>query len=421
MTPLLVLWIALVGADRVNLLGAHSAFVLTPYLALTPVVIFGELVRRHRAGTTITLSRSLQAYVVLTLVLLSLCLASVFASRDLSSAAPRAVLLAVMLGSSLVVLMVARDRADFSTLLARGGRWGIAAYVAFNIAEILSWLKVFPEQFPATVGVLRLSPDVYAGVIPRLSGMVMDSNRGGLVLVVLAFLVAHGDSNRSRAWRWVSVAAVLILLTLSRSALLASVACLAMAAVNGTSLALPRRLMLVLTLSASALVAALLFVPRLRDIASIGIQPLLGRLSVVEGSSQDHLRLLERGTATATESVGASLQGLGYGSSHTVLQDFFPGDRYGNFHSIYVGIFAESGVFALLTLLLLIGIPLMRRNEYRALAASVAVFGAFYGALSEPAFWLTIALAWMALPPINSRPKAMAKATVTPRIAPSSN
>jgi hypothetical protein len=420
-TVLLLLWVALIGADRINLLGAHSAFVLSPFLLLTPMVFLGELVRRHRAGSRITLSRSLLGYVVLALLLLSLCLASVFVSRDLNSAAPRAVLLTFMLTSSFGVLLVARDRSDLNEVLAKGARWGLFVFALFNAAEVLSWLKIFPEQLPSASGILRLAPDVYGGFVPRLSGMVFDSNRGGLVAVVFAFLVANGDRNRARAWRWVTLAGVLILLTLSRSGILAAAACVAMAAINGASLKLPRRLIALLSVVACAVLTTLLMVPRSRDIASTGIEPILGRLSVVEGSSQDHLRLLERGTSIATESIGAAVHGLGYGSSHTVLQDFFPGDRYGNFHSIYIGIFAESGVFALLTLLMLIGIPLARGGEYRALAASVATFGIFYGALSEPAFWLAITLAWTSLPNINSLPKARVSATAMPRIAPSSS
>ena len=421
LTILLVLWVALIGADRINVLGAHSAFALTPFLLLTPLAFVGELVRRQRVYTTVTISRSLLGYVVCALVLLSLCLTSVFVSRDLSSAAPRAVLLTIMLTSSFGVLLVARDRRDLKDVLAAGARWGLVIFLLFNICEVLSWLKIFPEQFPSGTGVVRFAPDVYGGLIPRLSGMVFDSNRGALVGVVYAFLIANGDRNRARAWRWLTLASVLVLLTLSRSGILAAVACIAVATISGASVRLPRRLVAVIALAAWAPLVALLVAPRARDFVATGIEPIWGRLSVLEGSSQDHLRLLQRGTAVATESIGAALQGLGYGSSHTVLQDFFPGDRYGNFHSIYVGIFAESGVFALCALLMLIVVPLARRGEYRALVASVATFGIFYGALSEPVFWLAITLAWMSLTPNSSRPNANVSATARPSMAPSSN
>lgn len=421
MTLLLVLWIALIGADRINLLGQNSPFIVTPFLVLTPVVFISELVRRRRANSTITLPRGALAFVVLSMALLSIAMGSVYVSRDFSTAALRVVQLSIVIFGPLFVLLAARDRTDFEEILARGARYGIATYLAFNIAAILVFLQILPETFPPDLGILRFAPYLYAGIVPRLAGMVEDANRGGMLLVLFGFLVAHGDRNRARTWRWLMLAGVMLLLTLSRSAMLAASGAVGVLVLSGSGVRIPRRVISAVSLVVAVGAATLLFVPSTRGFAATSLEPILGRLQVVEGSSQDHLHLLLRGVYTGTRSVGAALHGLGYGSSHMVLQDFFPGSRYGNFHSVYVGIFAEAGVFALILLLLLIGVPLSVRGPYRPLVAAVALFGVFYGALSEPLFWLIMVLAWSGLPARISRPKASVNATATPRMAPSSS
>ena len=421
MTIFLLLWTALIGADRINLLGAHSPFVLTPFLALTPAVVLIELRRRQRTGSRVVLPGGALPFIVLSLVLLCLCLASIYVSRDFRSSAPRAVQLALMMCSTFAVLLLTRDRQDIQAVLARGARWGLWVCIAFNVAGILVWLHILPEQIPRQFGAVRLVPDVYAGVVPRLAGMVMDSNRAGLLMLVFAFLIGRGEENRARAWRWMVVASVLILLTISRSSILAWLACIALVMINNRRATLPRGLIAFASILMALGAAGLLTVPTLRDRIVRGAEPLRGRLTFEEGSSQDHLRLLKRGFATGTQSIGTALHGIGYGSAHTVLQDFFPGSRYGNFHSVYVGVFAESGIFAFIALAFLIALPLLKRTEYAPLVGSLALFGMFYNALAEPVFWLVLVFGWIGLPEKSSRPKPMANATARPRIAPSSN
>lgn len=421
MTFLLSLWIALIGADRINLAGQNSPFVLTPFLVLTPIVFLGELVRRHRINRPVTLSQGALVFLVLSMALLSMSMASVYLSRDFSSSVLRVVQLGLMIFGTLSVILAARDRADFSAILARGARWGVGVYFAFNVAAMLVFLQIIPETFPPDIGIFRFAPYLYAGIIPRLAGMVEDANRGGMLLVLFSFLLAHGDTNRARVWRWLTLAGVMLLLTLSRSSMLAAAGAIGVMLLSGSGIRIPRPVVAAFSFVVAVVVATLLFIPSTRSLAATSLEPILGRLTVVEGSSQDHLHLLLRGVYLGTRSVGAALHGLGYGSSHMVLQDFFPGSRYGNFHSVYVGIFAEVGVFALIALLLLIAIPLSTRGPYRPLVAAVACFGVFYGALSEPLFWLILALAWSGLPARISRPNATVSPTATARMAPSSS
>ena len=244
-----------------------------------------------------------------------------------------------------------------------------------------------------------------------------------------------------------ALATLFLLISLSRSAVMA--ACVALcwevlvhgrargqAALRHGLLRAPSRAVLgvgaVTSLFVGGVAASLLLSPRLRAEASRVLTPVTERFTIDRGSGEDHLRLLARGVETGTRSVPLALHGMGYGSAHLALQDFFPGDRYGNFHSVYVGIFAESGMVALLVVLLLIGVPIAGGTSQGALAVVVAVFGVFYGALAEPTFWVSLVLAWLPLEVAvlavsgvapnpgwrSARPKASSNATAVPSTAP---
>ena len=438
MTWLLLAWMACLSADRVNLLGGRGAFVLTPFLVLTPLVIGAEWLRHARAQRAVTVPRNAVLFLLLALTLVALAVLSVFVSGDFRSSASRLAQLLIMIGGTCTVLLLCRDRANMPALLAAGARVGIVLFALFDVLQLLAWREVVPMRLPEAAPMLQLSPDLYAGIVPRLSGMVLDSNRGGLLLVLFGWIIAadarESTARRGRAPWWLALTALLLLCTLSRSAMLAAAGAAACAWWQGraarrvvhravlpvTSPALPT-FRLALALLMAGFSAALLVSPPLRDAVVQAAAPLQQRFTVLEGSSQDHLRLIARGVATATQSLATVTQGIGYGSSHVVLQDFFPGDRYGNFHSVYVGIFAESGVFALVVVVLLIGVPLVRDGPFQPLVVALALFGLFYGALPEPAFWWSLALAWLSWAPSTSRPKAITSATATPSTSPSSN
>src|ERR1019366_9677639 len=62
---LLVLWMALVGADRLDLAGGSLPVVITPFLALTPVVLTALVWERWRSSRPPALNRGAILYLLL--------------------------------------------------------------------------------------------------------------------------------------------------------------------------------------------------------------------------------------------------------------------------------------------------------------------------------------------------------------------
>jgi hypothetical protein len=151
-----------------------------------------------------------------------------------------------------------------------------------------------------------------------------------------------------------------------------------------------------MALSIVAGASALLLDPRVREGSARFFAPLEKRLQVTEGSASAHAYLLERGVETATADVPNTLVGVGFGTSYKILADYFAGFKYGNFHSTWVTLWAESGVFSMLIALALLLAPLRRAGPLTGLLLGLVFYNAFYNAHVEPMLWVTLALVWLA-------------------------
>lgn len=395
---LLALWVMLIGADRIDLLGGKASFVLTPYLALTPIVVVSELIRRWRMHQPVRLSRTGLVYAMLVAALMTVVLTSAVDAREVQISAARALLLTAQVGGTLAVVLLCGGRENLGRVLARGAAACLIVFVLFDVAEALWWIGRAAETTRIGPILLHFGALQNVGPVPRLAGPVADANRGGFVLLFFGLLIAGGEPRPVLRRVSLGLVTLLLLATISRSAWLGAVAMVIALAIRRRG-----RVSLVPLAAASLVVVAgvglFLENPRLasRAISTVST-PVAGRLTASEGSAQSHVALIERGLADATESVPAALIGFGYGNSHLVLQDVFPGNKYGNFHSLYVSMFAESGVIALLLTLILILTPLVAGGPWRPLVAGAVVFNVFYQTPAEPAFWFMLAAAWLTIP-----------------------
>ena len=393
---LLALWIALIGADRIDLAGGNGPFILTPFLALTPLVLVAEFGRRLSQGTRVTVSRTGVLYMLLAGALLTISMASVFVAQEIPVGAARAMLLGGDLVGTLLVALLVADRDNLPRIMASGAIAGLGLYLLFDPAEALWWIAKMPQTMRFGPVLVKFGDLQNLGPLPRLAGPVADGNRAGYVLLCYIMLIARGEP---RAWlrrTGLFIAAFLMMFTFSRSAMLGVIAASIVTVIERRRIS--PRVLIGGPLLAAAAAIVLMAAPTVLDRASRLIDPaVFERFSTVEGSGRDHLDLVERGIGEATQSIPRALIGLGYGNSYLVLQDVFPGNRYGSFHSLFVASFAESGVFALLLVLILLFVPAVRGGPWRTVIAGSIAFNLFYSTVTEPIFWFLLALAWLTL------------------------
>jgi hypothetical protein len=392
-----VLWIALLGSDRIDLLGGNGPALLLPFHVLTVLVLAVEWRRRMVTRTLPSIDAYTATFAALLLGLLALVALSILRSADVVMSTGRAVLFAATAISVPLVVWAMADREDLMLILGRGGAWGLGIALCFSVLQVLTYLGVVPSDVRLGPASAHLATAIYEG-IPRLAGASGDMNRGGLMALFHTVMVVIGLPPGRARRLWIGVGVCLIAGSLSRSVALASVMVLALQA---PTLLRAQRLRgiavgasMALALAAGA--SALLLDPRIREGSARFFAPLEKRLQVTEGSASAHAYLLERGVETATADVPNTLIGIGFGTSFKVLWDYFAGFKYGNFHSTWVTLWAESGIFSMLIAFALLLLPLPRAGPLAGLLLGLVFYNAFYNGHLEPMLWVTLALVWMA-------------------------
>ncbi|MEP6992512.1 MAG: hypothetical protein ABJA80_16380, partial [bacterium] len=285
---LLIAWIALIAADRIDLFGGGGRLLFTPFLALTPFVVGSELLRRHLRSGPITVSRSGQILIGLVLFLLAIVGASVFVSTETTISAGRAFLLALQLIGTCAVLLAAYDRADLASVLDRGAVVGLILFAVFDVLQAGELLGVVPETVFIGPISIHLIGYTYGAFIPRLSGMVADQNRSGIVLLFYAWAVVFRPHAQPR-YGYLVLVLLLMLATLSRSVFVSAFVTFVVLVLERRLRRVPPRALLAVLVTIALAVGMLMASPRLRDVAGNSLAPLAGRLLAAEGSSQVHL------------------------------------------------------------------------------------------------------------------------------------
>jgi O-antigen ligase len=125
---------------------------------------------------------------------------------------------------------------------------------------------------------------------------------------------------------------------------------------------------------------------------------------------------MARGWEVATYDLKHLLLGVGYGNGYTTLQDIFPGNRYGNFHSLFVTLLAESGIIAAVLCVILIAYPLAIGGIYRPIIAGLLIFNLFQQMQTEPILWLLLLFAWTGVGPTIPRARVRERAGPVPEL-----
>jgi hypothetical protein len=407
---LLTLWVVLIAADRIDLLGGRGAFVLTPYLALTPIVVVSELFRRRRTRRAVAVPRSGVVYAMLIAALVTVVLASSVGARDVQISAARALLLVAEIGGTLAVALLSADRPRLGQLLARGVALSLILFAVFDAAEVVWWIGRGPETLRLGPALIHFGALQNVGPVPRLGGPVSDANRAGFVLLFAWLIISDGEPRPAIRHVLLGLVTLFLALTISRSAWLGAATMFLVISLRRREHSARKPALAGLVVLVAGIVLYLANPSLVERAGSALTSPVAQRLSTSEGSAQGHVALIERGIGEATESVPITLVGLGYGNAHLVLQDVFPGNKYGNFHSLYVSMFAESGVVALLLMLTLLLVPAMGGGPWRPLIAGAIVFNVFYQTPTEPTFWFALAAAWLTIP---SRRRVVAPLTLS--------
>jgi hypothetical protein len=398
-----VLAIALMGADRIDLLAGQGSFRLTPFDFFAALVVLYCVLRMAAMGRFhVTLPPPLRRQIPYVIVLLAF-LFFLFLSTILGIDPERGVLslAGFFLVSVLGYCMSTRVLHDPTPnkLILRAVTVSLIVYLVFCIGQWILWNQgvIRAQEDPNSSLEVIFAPVAGLFWVPRLSGFLVDENRAGFTLVMfLALLDKFTQRTRYTSFlRFVIV--VFLLFTFSRSAILCWFAYVLFSERFWRQL---KTVKAAFSATAIIVVCSLAFLVYRTEIAALmdlwQISDMMSeRANSGTGSStKEHIELIERGFNTWLATPRTVVSGIGFAASYKVLPDIWKDNKYGNFHDLFVTVLAEGGLPAFLLFMTLVGYPLFKRRDATSWIAAIAVFNIPYQSPMEPVLWFSLALLW---------------------------
>ena len=396
--------VALIGADRIDLLAGHGFFRLTPFLFFAPLVVLIRLLflgwgKGFRVAIIPPIRRQIPYLSVFALFLLASFASTIFGlNPDRGVLSLFDLVLVSALGYCISVRILADPTPE--KLVVRCLTFALIAWLLFCVGTWAAWSQGFfrvQDEPASSIGSFFAPTATIFSLAPRLSGVSLDSNRACFVLVMYLVLLDRFAAN-TRYTRFLRFTiGIFILLTFSRSGILCYLAYFFVSTSFWTHMKTWRVAFkvapIVLLCSLVGFVyrtelAGLLDLWQVSDVLS-------DRISGAQGTSGgEHLELIKRGIEIWSSSPRTMIAGIGFAGAPRFLGDIFGESKYGNFHSLYVSILAELGLPAFLLFMILLLYPMVGRKGAAAGLAAIAVFNIALQSYMEPFFWMSLALAW---------------------------
>jgi hypothetical protein len=401
--------VGLIGADRIDLFAGHAPFTMTPFLFLAPLAIGATILPKWLHGCAqVPNPPAVQRqapFLALTALLLFLTFLSIVFGLDPERGVIAFVdlVLVSILGYCISVRILTDP--DQERLIVHSVGLALIVYLLFCVGEWIAWthgiiLNQAPEPgtwMEKTFAVLTVGP-----WIPRLNGVTVDANRAGFILTLYLALIDWFVPKSRFKPVFVWTIGILVLMTLSRSAILCWLAYYLFSANAWKRLVSWKTALWIVVFIVLGLVAYGTYRKQIDGLAdTMNLSAAMSeRVSTDEGSvGESHILLIRRGLDTWLTSPKTILIGIGYSSGPKALGGLLDTtSKYANFHCLYASFLAEQGLPAFVTIMLLLIYPLIDRKVSAPATLAILVFNISYQSFAEPIFWLTVALLWSLAP-----------------------
>jgi len=389
---LILLLIIFAGADRINFgVNLTDSFKLTPFLLLSIIYLPFTLtffIKRIKLNWLVENQFFLSSF---TLFLCLVIMSAVFSPAVIMSS-KRMVLLFIII-IIIIIILSEYDASQINNFLIYSSIAGSILFLIFNGLLLTTWLRIIQIDLAQ----IDLIPDTIAYYIPRLGGFSGDVNRGGFVLSFYTYILWVNRKKLRFSSFLLCMNLLMLFLTLSRSTYL-----LLFILFFSYALLFQRHLFNIQFMS-YLLIPLLVLIFGLIQMDNVGIieiEPVIEeRLTITneKGTSANiHFDLIAKGTKLILSNMKYFFVGIGHGASYLLTSGYYwSGTKYGNFHSQYLSIFIENGVFAFLSFLfftLIYPIYHGKNNIYLPLLIALIFFNIFYQLTNEPTYWLVILL-----------------------------
>ena len=269
---------------------------------------------------------------------------------------------------------------------------GSLLFYLFNMLLFFNWLG----YFDINSNIINLDPDYIAYFLPRLGGFTLDVNRGIAILVIYTFFLFSYAGKKNIMTQLIIVFNIFfIFASLSRTAIVFFIITISLYAIFSATKKEKIAVFIIIPISCILLFNIVSFYSQ-NDV--IDIQSALEERLTLDDFGHDtstgiHLKLIDEGFRIAFSDFKIFLIGCGHGASYKIIEGFqMSRKKIANFHSQYLSILVENGVFSTVSFLAFsIIIPLFYlRNKLLPLIVGLFCFNLLYQLTNEPLYWFTL-------------------------------
>lgn len=404
---LLIIFLASTSIFRIDFGLNKTGFIFTPTLLLSIIMAsaFPVYILLNRK---IELPKNFQYFIfILTLFFLWL-LFSIIPYQDFIQF-KRLILFSIII-ISMALFFIYFRKVDQLEVLNKFIHYSIIIYTLFAVVEGYLYFigQYFRKEESLLFAFINLNPNTFGFNVPRLSGGFLDPNIGAYFLTYLYLLIQHFKIQRKKIW----LISILILFTFSRSAITAYLLLVFLSFlynyfIRNEKLNLRLHIPIGPLLKSSFLVILILTTLILISFHSnfwgnLG-ESILGRITHKDESANIHFDLIRLALYKIFLTPYHFFLGYGFGSSFLYTQLYFPGDKYGNFHSEYLTFFFETGFIGLMIYFILLVTPVfifilngsLTKNFFLALMiVAFMLHNIFYQQFLFQYFWIFIGFIW---------------------------
>ena len=391
----IILLIATMGLDRVDLAGGNLNFRLTPYISFGFLFMVYLLIISAFQKRYLKFNKNVPTYLVLLTLFLLTLLCSVILSGDLILSFSRYVLLVFNITTSFLLVLSLNKNKEPIKLIVDASKLGLILFLIFDFYQVLN----FYFDYSITLNnYIDIVPPDYGGLAIRPSGFASDMNLGAFALTVYTFLIYKFQERSVKKSIYLVLAILMMAATLSRSGLLAFILMVIFSYFIDDR-RINWKFIFKCILKSIILTLFLLIIVNYSVENMDNYFILLNeRMSLSSGDSGGvHFELMRRGMETFFKNP---FFGAGFGASYLDLNDIFDGNKYSNYHSLYITLLAEGGLFTFFLCILILIIPLFfseGKNIYKPLLVALIIFNIFYQSILSPIFWIVLSFSWIGM------------------------
>ena len=387
---LLLLYLVFAGVDRINFSGnSIESFALLPHIILSFLITFILLFFKIGTIDFKWLYKNKYFFISFSLFFFFLIISILF-SIDVFYSFKRLVLLLIII-ITVIIILSSFNNHEIKKCLYYSSILGSLLFYIFNIMLFLNWLGYLYIDS----NIINISPDIISYFIPRLGGFTVDVNRGIAILVIYTFFLFSSKNKNIFVNLIVIINIFFIFASLSRTAILLFIITFSVYLIFSGTLREKIATIIFVPISLLLLYSIITFYSEnnIIDVKSA----LEERLNLDDfghnTSAGIHLKLINEGFKIAFSDFKIFILGCGHGTSYKIIKGFkMSGKKIANFHSQYLSILVENGIFSLLFFFAFtIIIPLFyKSHKLLPIIIGLFCFNLFYQLTNEPLYWFTL-------------------------------